>query len=459
MTKVSNPVPKIIIILLLLLGAGVILAYYYVAAGGTLPFSGHQYTITAEVQDPQALLKHADVRAAGVKVGSVSNISNQVIGEDTVTMVQMQLNGSIAPVYRDATVLIRQKTLVGENYVEITRGHPSAGRVPDGGTLGLSQDLESVPLDEILNALDPAVRSELRVDLRSLGAGLHHEGEHLNEFLGELQPTIYNGGVVFNVLNAQRSQVADVVAQTGTVMRALANRTQDLRTLITAAAGTAQAVASRDTALEASLVQLPPTLEQARTSVATLAGFAGLASPVISNLRVAVANLGPVMRDLRPTAASARRLFNDLPPFLKVANPLLTGLTKFSSASKPAVPSIEALLEQMNPALAYVSPYYKEIGGFLENFGDGVQKDSAGDYIGRCLCPVSAESYSGFTPAEQQLVQALISAGGLGGIANPTDNPLRAPGSLPAANNPFTGTYPRIMAEAPPSLKKSARAR
>jgi len=454
MTKVSNPAGKIIAILLLTLGAGVILAYYYVTAGGRLPLSGHLYTITAEVQDPQALLKHADVRAAGVKVGSVSNISNKVIGQDTIAMVQMQLNGAIAPVYKDATVLIRQKTLVGENFVEITRGHPQAGRVPDGGTLGLSQDLASVPLDEILNALTPAVRSEVRVDLQSLGAGVHHEGKHLNEFLGELQPTVYNGGVVFNVLGQQRAQVADVVAQTGTVMQALANRTQDLRTLVTATEQTAQAVASRDSALQASLIQLPPTLDQARTSVATLSGFAGLASPVISNLRVAVQNLGPVMRDLMPTAAAARRLFNDLPPFLKVDNPLLTSLTKFSSAAKPAVPSIEALLSQVNPPLAYISPYYKEIGGFLENFGNGVQRNSAGDYIGRCLCPISLESYSGFTPTEQALVQALIKAGGLGGIANPTANPLRAPGSLPAADKPFTGPYPQIMAEAPPGLRR-----
>ncbi|HWF50802.1 MAG TPA: hypothetical protein VG294_09205, partial [Solirubrobacteraceae bacterium] len=339
------------------------------------------------------------------------------------------------------------------NYVEITRGHPQAGRLPDGGTLGLSQDLASVPLDQILGALTPAVRSEVRVDLQSLGAGVHHEGKHLNQFLGELQPTVYNGGVVFNVLNRQRAQVADVVAQTGTVMRALANRTQDLRTLVTAADQTAQAVATRDRALQESLIQLPPTLDQARTSVLTLTGFAGLASPVISNLRVALANLGPVMRDLTPTAAAARRLFNDLPAFLKVANPLLSSLTKFSSAAKPAVPSVEALLSQLNPPLAYISPYYKEIGGFLENFGNGVQKDSAGDYIARCTCPISLESYSGFTPTEQALVEALIKAGGLGGIANPTANPLRAPGSLPAADQPFTGPYPQVMADPPPGLK------
>jgi phospholipid/cholesterol/gamma-HCH transport system substrate-binding protein len=453
--KVANPLPKIAGIGLLVLGALIILSYYYVTAGGRLPFAGHLYTVTAELQDPQGLLKHADVRAAGVKVGSVGNITNVSTRDRTITDVQMQLDGSYAPIYRDATVLVRQKTLVGENYIQITRGVPQHGRVPDGGTLPLTQDLESVPVDKILNALTPRVRSEVRTDLQSLGAGLHHEGGNLNQFLGELQPTVYNGGAVLQALRDQRAQLSDVVVQTGVVMHAIANRTQDLRTLIKGGMQSAQAVASRDTALSRSLIDLPPTLAQARTSVRTLAAFSGLATPVISNLRVAAAKLGPVIRELEPTAAGARRLFGDLPAFLRVADPLLARLKSFSSAAQPAVPGIEALLRETNPALAYLKPYYKEVGGFLENFGNIVQKQNgSGDYLGRCLCPVSAESYTGYTPAEQALVRALIKAGALGGIANPTANPLRQPGLLPAANQPFTGTYPRMKAYPPTRLKR-----
>jgi phospholipid/cholesterol/gamma-HCH transport system substrate-binding protein len=256
------------------------------------------------------------------------------------------------------------------------------------------------------------------------------------------------------VLNNQRAQLGDVVAQTGAVMQAIANRTQDLRTLITGGMQAAQAVASRDTALKQSLVELPSTLAQARTSVTKLAAFSGLATPVIANLRVAVANLGPVIRDLKPTAASARRLFDALPAFLRVANPLLARLKSFSSAAQPAIPGIEALLRETNPALAYLQPYSAEIGGFLMNFGNILQKENrTGDFIGRCLCPVSVESYTGYTPQQQALVKALIKAGGLGGIANPTANPLRRPGLLPTANQPFTGTYPRLSAGAPTSLK------
>lgn len=452
--KTASPVAKSIALVLLLVGALIILAYYYETAGGRLPLAGHLYTVTAQVQDPQGLLKHADVRSAGVKVGSVSNLTNVATPDGTITDVQMQLDSSYAPIYKDATVLVRQKSLVGENYIDLMRGHPQDGKVPDGGSLPMSHDLESVPIDKILNALTPPVRKELRTDLQSLGAGLNGEGTNLNKFLGALEPTVYNGGRVLQVLNGQRTQLADVVSQTGSVMQAIANRTQDLRRLVTGAMQTAQAVSARDTALAHSLVELPPTLSQARTSVARLSSFSELATPVIANLRVAVHDLEPVIGELKPTAAAARRLFTDLPPFLRVANPLLASLKTFARASTPAVPALEALLRQADPALGYLKPYYKDAGGFLENFGTtGHIQTATHEYTGHCLCPVSAESYSGFTPTEQALVQALIKAGGLGGIANPTANGLRQPGSLPNETTPFTGNYPRIQPDPPTSLK------
>jgi len=136
--KVSNPWMKMFVLGLITLGAVVILGYYYVTAGGRLPLAGHLYTVTAQIRDPQEILKHADVRSAGVKVGSVSDLGNKVMGNTTISEIQMQLNSNVAPVYNDATVEIRQKTLVGENYIDLQRGSGAAGQVKDGGTLPLS---------------------------------------------------------------------------------------------------------------------------------------------------------------------------------------------------------------------------------------------------------------------------------------------------------------------------------
>ena len=180
-------------------------------------------------------------------------------------------------------------------------------------------------------------------------------------------------------------------------------------------------------------------------------------TPVIANLRNAVTNLLPVMHELRPTAAGgAAHLFDDLPPFLRVADLLLGSLKLFSaSAGWPAVPSIEAPARPgRSGARVPEAVLQRSSGGLVENFGDALQKENGtGDYIGRCVCVFSAESYSGLTPTEQKLVQALVKAGGLSGIANPTANPLRRPGSLPAADQPFTGTYQRIEPLPAPRLR------
>jgi virulence factor Mce-like protein len=454
--KLSNPLPKMMAVALVGLGALIILAYYYVAAGGRLPFAGHLYTVTAEVSDPQGLLKHADVRAAGVKVGTVSSITNTSTQSGTLTLVQMQLNGNYSPIYGNATVLVRQKTLVGENYIELSRGTPNHGTVADGGSLPLSADLESVPLDKILNALTAPVRQKTTVDLQALGASLQGEGTNLNNFLGALEPTIQNGQTVMSILNAQKTQVGDVIDQTQTVLHALANRTQDLQTLVRAGEATVQAVAARDQAFATDFVELPPTLRQARTSVRTLSSFTTFATPTIANLKTAVADLHPVMVELQPTAQAARSLFAILPAFLHKANPLLTQLKSFSKVALPAVPAIDAAMRQADPVIQYLEPYYRDIGSLLENFGGTIQRENiSGTYIGRCTCPISVESFSNYTPQEQQLVKALIAAGGLGGIANPGTNGLRAAGSQPNAQPGYSGApYPHVLALAPAHLPK-----
>src|SRR5437773_6894912 len=97
--KTANPIRKMVVLALITLGAVVIFAYYYVTAGGRLPLSGHLYTVYAQIQDPQGLLKHADVRAGGVKVGSVNDITNVTVGESTIAKAQMLLNDSFKPIY------------------------------------------------------------------------------------------------------------------------------------------------------------------------------------------------------------------------------------------------------------------------------------------------------------------------------------------------------------------------
>jgi phospholipid/cholesterol/gamma-HCH transport system substrate-binding protein len=442
--KVANLTGKMAAVAAVTLGAIIIATYYYTAAGGHLPFSGKDYTVGATVREPQGLQKHADVRSKGVKIGSVEEI--KPFG--SFAQIKMRLKKDITPLYRDATVLVRQKTLVGENYIDVTRGNPQAGAVPDGASLPLSQDQQAVPVDRILNTLDATTRAHISKTLQGAGAGFAGRGQDFNRLLAALRPAIGDGSRLTGILDAQRTQVADVVQQAGTVLQALEERSSDMHTLIRSAKATATAVAQRDGELRQAFGEFPSTLTQARTSVAKLSSFSGTATPVVANLRTGLVRLKPVFRDLKPTADQTKAVFDRLPALLKVADPMLSKLRTFSKVAGPAFPAIDAFLRQTTPALDYLKPYSKDIMGFLANFGLNHFYDRAGP-IGYCTCPVSDRSFSNWTPAMRAAAGVLLDEGIVSKINHVENNPIRKPGQLPRGDIPFDGNYPHITA-APP---------
>ena len=111
---------------------------------------GYQFRI--EFPNATQLAQEADVRISGVPVGKVKTITPKN-GETEATI---QLDPKFAPIPKDAKAILRQKTLLGETYVELTPGHPDSPKVPEGGMLAVTQVAPSVQLDEIFRTFDRA---------------------------------------------------------------------------------------------------------------------------------------------------------------------------------------------------------------------------------------------------------------------------------------------------------------
>ena len=62
----------------------------------------------------------------------------------------MKIQQKYAPIYSDATMLLRPKTGLKDMIVELDPGHAGGGRLKDGGTIPVSQTLPDVNLDEFL---------------------------------------------------------------------------------------------------------------------------------------------------------------------------------------------------------------------------------------------------------------------------------------------------------------------
>ena len=126
------------------------------------------------------------MRISGVPVGKVKTIEpDQRTGR---SIVVIELESRYAPIPSDARAILRQKTLLGETYVELTPGNPDAPPVRRGRHAGRAQVSDTVQLDEIFRTFDADTRAAFQTWMQEQARGIGGYGRDLNDALGNLAP-------------------------------------------------------------------------------------------------------------------------------------------------------------------------------------------------------------------------------------------------------------------------------
>jgi phospholipid/cholesterol/gamma-HCH transport system substrate-binding protein len=139
---------------------GYILSHENLKLPGWVPVLGKDYfTLKGNFQTAQAVTpgQGQAVTIAGAKIGEIASVNLQG-GVATVTMhlVPKYANGRI---YRDATMLLRPKTQLKDETVEVDPGTPRSGSLSSGATIPLSQTAPDANFDEFLAILDGETRA------------------------------------------------------------------------------------------------------------------------------------------------------------------------------------------------------------------------------------------------------------------------------------------------------------
>lgn len=433
--------------LVMFLGFGVGVAIYLLGRVGSpvLP-AGPQIKFEADVQSAIALATAADVREAGVAIGRVTGIKQA----GTITALQLSIKRQYGPVYRNATVLIRAKSIAGENYVQLDPGTPSAGVLRSGGVLPLSHELQAVQDDDVFSLLSAPERLGLQKGLAGLGPGLSGAGGvNLNHSLEAMTSVVQDGQGFARVLADERTQTAALISSFDTVASALGNRAQDIQTLTRAALTTASAVATRDTQLRATLAALPPFLSQGEVTARKLGSFSANAAPVMSNLRIAAQALVPAVQALRPAAAEATTTLATLDRFAKVALPTFRRLGPFARATQAFMSPYGQLLQQLNPFVAYLSPYWREVSTWFADDGAATAAADPISHLARVTLPISRSNF----PTVFQGPLATLLSKLSGGLDTRGTDAYPPPGSS-AVPQPLPQTIPPLQPD-PPYLKRA----
>src|SRR5689334_17400973 len=154
-----------------------LLLFLWLAFGGPTPFAPKGYRFTTSFGEATQLAKEADVRISGVSVGKVKDIET---GLDGRSKAEIQIEAKYAPIPKNTRAILRQKTLLGETYVELTPGDRSKGSIPEGGTLPAAQVSPTVELDEIFRSFDAPTRRAFQVWMQSQATAIKGRGQDFN---------------------------------------------------------------------------------------------------------------------------------------------------------------------------------------------------------------------------------------------------------------------------------------
>src|ERR1700728_1439410 len=152
-----------------------LMIFVWTQFGGSIPFAPQGYRVKALFTETGLLVPNADVRISGVNVGKVTNV--QARGVDS--LVTMNIDHQYAPIPTDTRAILREKTLLGEAYLELSTGNRSGPHLPDGGTIPASQVQHTEQLDQVLQSFNTQTQHNLQAVLSGTYESLNGRGEDL----------------------------------------------------------------------------------------------------------------------------------------------------------------------------------------------------------------------------------------------------------------------------------------
>jgi phospholipid/cholesterol/gamma-HCH transport system substrate-binding protein len=356
-------------------------------------FGQSYYTVDADFTEASAVTSGQGqaITIAGVQVGQIGGVHLK----DGVAVVQMDIDKRYAPIYRNATVLLRPRTPLKDMYLELDPGSRSAGRMPAGGTISTANTTPDVDVSEILSSLDADSRNYL-VLLLAAGAGAFRDGggsgagaggtapspdavSALQQTLKRFAPLDHDTRSFASLLARRRQNLRRAVHNLGLVAGSLGGVDRQLASLITASDENFSAIAANDGALRQTLSRFPGTLRATDATLPKVQRFARASATALTGLQPFARNLAPALAAARPLVRDTTPVIaHQLRPFSVALQPLAHTLRPAAAQLKQAVPKLSAsvgVLNHLFDELAYQprgNHSYLFYGSWLAHIADSL---------------------------------------------------------------------------------------
>lgn len=379
-------------IVLAAIAGGYILAHERLTLPSWVPVIGSSsFPLSAELETALALTpgQGQPVTIAGVKVGEISS----VVLKHGVAVVGMNIEPRYSrDIYRNATMLMRPKTQLKDETLEVEPGTRSAGRVREGEVFKLAQTAPDVNFEEFLDSFDGETRADLKELLASAGTAVNGNGRQLSSDFRRFYPLTRDIEEIGAELEKRHTEIADSIHNFQLLITALGGKDRQLEEAIDASSKDFKVFSEEDAAVQSTLKELPSALRKTGSGLGKLTSAANAIGPALRELH-------PLAVALRPAQEQSRKLFKkttpliekQIGPFTREILPVLEKVTPATRDFDKALPSLSSsfgVLNEFFNELAY-NPGSKQ-GGFLfflewanHDFNSALSTADAGGPTGR----------------------------------------------------------------------------
>lgn len=341
-----------------------VLLYLWLSFGGVVPLRSEGYRFQVRFPEATQLAEQSDVRIAGVPVGKVIKLET---GPQNTTEATLEMRSRYAPVASNARAMLRQKSLLGETYVDLTTGDRTKGTIADGGMLAASAVAQTVELDEIFRSFDDKTQLAFQTWMQSQASAIDGRGIDINATFGNLPEFVEAGDDILTELHAQSRAVSGTIRSTGVFFDALSARDGQLQRLITESNRLFQVTAARNRDFAAIWEELPEFSRQSRLTLPRLTEFANNADPVVKQLQPAATEFDATFKELNRLSPEFEGFFEGLGPLITKSRRGVPALESLLRDFPPLLAEFEPFLKNFNPLLGYLGQNRREVASFFGN--------------------------------------------------------------------------------------------
>ncbi|HTU77681.1 MAG TPA: MlaD family protein [Solirubrobacteraceae bacterium] len=364
MQKRAPTLGNLLVIVLFVLSCFGLLMFLWASFGGPLPLKPKGYRFSVAFPRSFALAEESDVRISGVEVGHVVSLA---VGDDGRTHAIVEIAGRYAPIRANMHAILRQKTILGETYIQLIPEARSGPYLRDGAQLPNSQVEPSVTLDDILSAFNAKTRRDFQIWQEAAAEGTNGRGEDINASFARLEPFVESANRLVTLLDEQEGAVRELVHNTGVVFNALASREHQLEGSIANGERTFHAAAEASQAFATAFRVLPGFEHNSTVALKETDKFAAIANPYFEEFRTTERQLAALLRAAKPFSPQFNAFLTSLGPLTQAARTDLPDMKKALTLTVPVLENLRPVLHNLDPFLQYLGEYLPELQSFFAN--------------------------------------------------------------------------------------------